>query len=132
MSKKKLTFLLVDDESITLELLRYMLAEEFECECVTFASAKAALSHLNSAGFGKFDLVISDWEMPGINGIEFLTQFRQQNQNTPFLLLTANATKELVMQAIQAQASDFIAKPFRNLDLIAKVKKVLAEDAVHS
>jgi len=125
MQHDKLKFLLVDDESITLELLRYMLAEEFECECVTFASAKVALTHLNSTGFDKFDLIISDWEMPGINGIEFLQQIREKDNITPFLLLTANATKELVMQAAESKATGFIAKPFRNLDLISKVKKVL-------
>ena len=125
MSKNRKKILLVDDESITLELLRYMLTEEFDCECVTFGSAKGALSHLNSAGVDSYDLVISDWEMPSINGIEFLHQLREMSQSLPFLMLTGNATRELVMEAVKEGASDFIAKPFRNIDLIHKVRPLL-------
>lgn len=125
MANNRKKILLVDDESITLELLRYMLTEEFDCECVTFASAKGALSHLSSVGPDTYDLVISDWEMPLINGIEFLHQLREKNKDLPFLMLTGNATRELVMEAMKEGASDFIAKPFRNVDLIHKVRPLL-------
>jgi CheY-like chemotaxis protein len=74
-----------------------------------------------------FDLILCDWEMPEMSGIELLTWTRQQEnmQTLPFIMVTSRGDKENVVQAIQAGVSDFIGKPFTNEQLLTKVKKAL-------
>jgi CheY-like chemotaxis protein len=75
-----------------------------------------------------FDLVLCDWEMPEMSGLELLTWCREQpNLKTlPFIMVTSRGDKENVVQAIQAGVTDFIGKPFTNEQLLTKVKKALA------
>ena len=74
-----------------------------------------------------FDLVLCDWEMPEMSGLELLTWCRQQEslKNMPFIMVTSRGDKENVIQAIHAGVSDFIGKPFTNEQLLTKVKKAL-------
>ncbi len=74
-----------------------------------------------------FDLVLCDWEMPEMSGLELLTWCRQQEglKSLPFIMVTSRGDKENVIQAIHAGVSDFIGKPFTNEQLLTKVKKAL-------
>jgi len=74
-----------------------------------------------------FDLVLCDWEMPEMSGLELLTWCRQQPElkNLQFIMVTSRGDKENVIQAIQAGVSDFVGKPFTNEQLLTKVKKAL-------
>jgi CheY-like chemotaxis protein len=74
-----------------------------------------------------FDLVLCDWEMPEMSGLELLTWCRQQEslKSMPFIMVTSRGDKENVIQAIHAGVSDFIGKPFTNEQLLTKVKKAL-------
>jgi CheY-like chemotaxis protein len=75
-----------------------------------------------------FDLVLCDWEMPEMSGLELLTWCRGQDtlKTLPFIMVTSRGDKENVVQAIQAGVTDFIGKPFTNEQLLTKVKKALA------
>ena len=61
----------------------------------------------------RFDLIICDWDMPKMNGLEFLQHVRADDttRQLPFIMLTANANREHVAQAIDAGVSDYLAKP---------------------
>lgn len=74
-----------------------------------------------------FDLVLCDWEMPEMSGLELLAWCREQEslKTMPFIMVTSRGDKENVIQAIQAGVSDFIGKPFTNEQLLTKVKKAL-------
>ncbi|MBT3352445.1 MAG: response regulator [Nitrospinaceae bacterium] len=63
---------------------------------------------------GEFGLIVSDWNMPIMTGLEFLKAVRadENTKTTPFLMVTAEALKENIIQAIQAGASNYIVKPF--------------------
>lgn len=76
-----------------------------------------------------FDLVLCDWEMPEMSGLELLTWCRQQDalKTLPFIMVTSRGDKENVIQAIQAGVSDYVGKPFTNEQLLTKVKKALAK-----
>ncbi|WP_397450633.1 response regulator [Pseudomonas sp. NA-150] len=76
-----------------------------------------------------FDMVLCDWEMPEMSGLELLTWCRQQEslKTMPFIMVTSRGDKENVVQAIQAGVTDFIGKPFTNEQLLTKVKKALAK-----
>ncbi len=60
-----------------------------------------------------FDLILCDWEMPEMSGLELLTWFRQQAKfkSTPFIMVTSRGDKDNVVQAIQAGVTDYIANP---------------------
>ena len=77
----------------------------------------------------RFDLVLCDWEMPEMSGLELLTWCRQQPEmkNLQFIMVTSRGDKENVIQAIQAGVSDFVGKPFTNEQLLTKVKKALTK-----
>ena len=62
----------------------------------------------------RFDLILCDWEMPEMSGLELLTWCRTQDalKAVPFIMVTSRGDKENVVQAIQAGVSDFIGKPF--------------------
>lgn len=117
--------LLVDDDEITLELVQHILEEIVSGEVFAFSSSIKALRFLETVEAGALGLVVCDWQMPDYDGIDVLKALRQRDSDTAFLMLTGNATRELVLTAKQAGASDFIAKPFRNLDLVEKVKNLL-------
>ena len=72
-------------------------------------------------------LVISDWSMPKISGIEFLKQIRSDARfkHLPFILITANSAKEVVIEAANFGVSDFLAKPFSPETLQARIKNAL-------
>jgi len=76
-----------------------------------------------------FDLVLCDWEMPEMSGLELLTWCRTQDnlKALPFIMVTSRGDKENVVQAIHAGVTDFIGKPFTNEQLLTKVKKALAK-----
>jgi two-component system chemotaxis response regulator CheY len=85
--------------------------------------------------FAKFneqpiDLVLSDWNMPGKSGLEFLKCVRAVNATMPFLLITTEAEKTRVMEAIQAGVSDYVVKPFENDVLKEKLGKFVDAVAV--
>ena len=63
---------------------------------------------------GNFDLVISDWNMPNMMGIDLLKAVRADDRlkNLPFLMVTAESQKENVLQAVQAGVSNYVVKPF--------------------
>lgn len=73
------------------------------------------------------DLILCDWEMPEMSGLELLTWCRAEAalKTTPFIMVTSRGDKDNVVQAIEAGVSDFIGKPFTNDQLITKVKKAL-------
>ena len=63
---------------------------------------------------GDFELIISDWNMPVMSGLEFLKAVRadEKTKTIPFLMVTAEALKENIIQAIQSGANNYIVKPF--------------------
>ncbi|WP_100643837.1 response regulator [Alteromonas facilis] len=126
MSKRNLNILAVDDDRVTLELLTLMLDEYTSGQIVAFENSREALLDLTE-GETKFDLVISDLMMPDVTGLELLGAFRLRDVQTPFIMLTANATRESVLEARNLGATAFIAKPFTAHDLLDKLDSIFTE-----
>jgi len=74
----------------------------------------------------RFDLIIADWNMPQMSGLDLLkTTRRNENyKNTPFVMVTAEANKNNIVAAIQAGANEYIIKPFNANTLQEKIKKI--------
>lgn len=121
----KVSVLVVDDAPFIRDLVKKGLRNAFPGvaleDAVNGRKAQILLSK------EVFDLVLCDWEMPEMSGLELLTWCRQQEslKGMPFIMVTSRGDKENVIQAIQAGVSDFIGKPFTNEQLLTKVKKAL-------
>jgi len=72
---------------------------------------------------GDFDLVLTDWNMPNKNGLEVITEIRAQDANVPIIMVTTEAEKSRVLEAIQAGVSDYLVKPFTADMLREKLEK---------
>ncbi len=73
-----------------------------------------------------FDLILADWDMPEMNGLDLLKKIRasENNKNTPFLMITANADEDNYVEAIQAGANNYILKPFKEDTLEEKINMI--------
>ena len=89
-------------------------------------SGEAAKSKLETH---KYDLVLCDWNMPGMKGSELLEWVKSQDKlkDIPFIMITAHNEKEIIMGAIKLGVKDFLIKPITADDLSKKVRAVLAE-----
>ena len=78
----------------------------------------------------RFDLVICDWIMPGMDGLEVLKNIRDSRTAIPFILVTVRDTEEAVKRAIDRGVTAFLAKPFSAEQLITEVFQVLEDSSV--
>ncbi|MBF8705652.1 MULTISPECIES: response regulator [Pseudomonas] len=123
----KVNVLVVDDAPFIRDLVRKCLRNAFPGMTIDDAvNGRKAMAML---GKEAFDLVLCDWEMPEMSGLELLTWCRQQPElkSLQFIMVTSRGDKENVIQAIQAGVSDFVGKPFTNEQLLTKVKKALTK-----
>ncbi|CAI8914446.1 two-component system, chemotaxis family, chemotaxis protein CheY [Pseudomonas sp. IT-196MI5] len=121
----KVSVLVVDDASFIRDLVKKCLRNYFPGmrieDAINGRKAQAMLAK------EAFDLVLCDWEMPEMSGLELLTWCREQDnlKGMPFVMVTSRGDKENVVQAIQAGVSGYVSKPFTNEQLITKVKQAL-------
>ena len=111
--------LIVDDETGILESLGILLRNAgFAAH--TARGGRAGLEQLNTL---QPDIVLSDVRMPDVGGVEILAAAKQQDPDTPVILMTAQATLQSAMQAVNEGAFYYIQKPFRNDELLAILKR---------
>ncbi len=120
----EMKFLIVDDFSTMRRIIRGLL-KEMGCNNAEEAEDGAvALAKLKSA---KFDFVVSDINMPHMNGFELLRAIKADDglKSLPVLMVTAEARKEDIVMAAQSGASGYIVKPFTKATLEEKVQKIM-------
>lgn len=119
-----LKFLIVDDFSTMRRIVRNLLKEIGYANADEAEDGVAALAKLKGGGF---DFVISDINMPNMNGFELLAQIRAEPalKSLPVLMVTAEAKKEDIVTAAQAGASGYIVKPFTKATLEEKLLKIV-------
>lgn len=112
--------LIVDDDS-TMRMTLKAVVESTGHRAVALSSAEEAIEYLKSH---KCRIIISDWEMPGMNGLEFCAHVRKMNLGgyVYFMLLTSNDTSDHLVKGLESGADDFIAKPFNPAVLRAKLR----------
>ena len=123
MSDPKLKFLVVDDFSTMRRIVRNLLKELGYTNVDEAEDGAIALQKLNS---GSFDFVVTDWNMPNMDGLTLLQTIRRtpQLKHLPVLMITAEAKKENIIAAAQAGASGSVVKPFTAVTLAEKLQKI--------
>jgi two-component system chemotaxis response regulator CheY len=122
---KNINVLIVDDYKTMLRIIRNLL-KQLEFDNVEEATDGAeALQKLRAGNFG---LVISDWNMAPMTGLDLLKEVRADARlkDLPFIMITAESKTENVVAAKQAGVSNYIVKPFNAETLKEKIEKVLA------
>ena len=120
---KNTRFLVVDDFSTMRRILRNLLKELGFTNVDEAEDGQAALHKLRSQ---TFDFVVSDWNMPNMDGLALLQTIRRtpQLKHLPVLMITAEAKKENIIAAAQAGASGYVVKPFTAATLAEKLDKI--------
>jgi len=114
--------LVVDDEIDMLLLLNMIIKEKTPYEVITTNNPYEALEMFNKE---KFDIVIADLKMPGMDGLQLWEEIRKINPEVPFILITAYGTLEAAQEAMEKEVFDFILKPFKKEQIIFTIKKAI-------
>ncbi len=110
--------LVVEDEPGIANFLRDGLQEESYAVDITGNGREG----LEMAVSNEYDLILLDWMLPGISGIEMIRQFRIKNKSTPVIFLTAKDTVDETVFGLQSGANDYIKKPFAFAELLARIR----------
>lgn len=119
----EMRILIVDDMSTMRRIVKNIFKQLGFANLEEAENGKEALDKLKA---GKFDLVVSDWNMPVMAGIELLKNIRADAalMHIPVLMLTAEAQKDNLLEAIQAGVSNYIVKPFSAATVKEKLDKI--------
>ena len=121
--RTSLKFLVVDDFSTMRRIVRNLLKELGFTNVEEAEDGAVALGKLQE---GNFEFVVSDWNMPNMDGLTLLQNVRgdARLKTLPFLMITAEAKKENIIAAAQSGASGYIVKPFTAATLSEKLAKI--------
>ncbi|WP_445005358.1 chemotaxis response regulator CheY [Halomonas mongoliensis] len=123
MADKNMSILVVDDFPTMRRIVRSLLKELGFTNVEEAEDGQEALNKLRAGGF---QFVVSDWNMPNLDGLEMLKQIRADAalKHLPVLMVTAEAKKENIIAAAQAGASGYVVKPFTAATLEEKLNKI--------
>jgi DNA-binding NtrC family response regulator len=122
---KNMKILLVDDD----EWIRDSLSLFFEaegCDLLTFETAEEGMEAVKKQAY---DIVISDYKLPGMDGLEFLRRVRENQPNAFEVLITAYANCEIVKEANEIGVKDIIPKPFTSEDVETSLARIIENSA---
>jgi two-component system, chemotaxis family, chemotaxis protein CheY len=122
-ANKEMRILVVDDFSTMRRIIKNILRQLGFTNILEADDGSSAWETLNK---DKIDFIISDWNMPKMPGIELLRKVRSSEEfvNLPFLMVTAEAQQENIIEAVQAKVSNYIVKPFTAETLGQKIDKI--------
>lgn len=118
--------LVVDDFSTMRRIVRNILRQLGFNNIVEADDGSTAWETLNR---DQIDFIVSDWNMPNMSGIELLRKVRASEEfaDMPFLMVTAEAQQENIIEAVQAKVSNYIVKPFTAETLAQKIEKIFGK-----
>ncbi len=124
--QRKIRLLVVEDEAaIRAGLMDVLVYHGYDVE---FAADGPA--GLDMALSGRFDLILLDVMLPGIDGFEICNRIRAQDRDQPVIMLTAKSTDEDIIQGLSLGADDYVAKPFSVAQLVLRVQAVLRRSRI--
>jgi two-component system, chemotaxis family, chemotaxis protein CheY len=124
MVDKNMSILVVDDFQTMTQLMRYLLLSLGFKNVDEARDGRSALAKMSEK---QYNLVISDWNMEPMSGIDFLKYLRAHGNTVPFILVTAENKTENVIEAKQAGVNNYIVKPYNAVTLKNKLVSVFGE-----
>lgn len=118
--------LLVDDSKTMRNIQKSVLAQLGHSDVVEACDGVDALS---KASAGAFDLMLVDWNMPNMDGLTFVKQYRAKGAKTPIIMVTTEAEKSRVVDAIKAGVNNYCIKPFTPEGLADRIQETLSRVA---
>ena len=121
--KKQIKILIVDDFSTMRRIIKYLLRDLGFSNTFEADDGNTALPMLKN---GDYDFVVTDWNMPGMQGIDLLKEIRKDQAlcHIPVLMVTAEAKREQIIEAAQSGVNGYIIKPFTAATLKEKLEKI--------
>jgi len=118
-------FLVVDDSSTMRRIVINTLNKIGQHECLEASNGREGLDRLQQ---GPVDMIITDWNMPEMTGIEFIRAVRGMDgfASVPVLMVTTNAAKDDIVEALRAGVNNYVVKPFTPDTIKEKIDAVLA------
>ncbi|MEO8854390.1 MAG: response regulator transcription factor [Ginsengibacter sp.] len=126
--KNKILFV-EDQEDLGNVVKQYLEISEYE---VTWCTNGSQAFKIFKAYTNKFDLLIIDIQLPGMNGFELAEHIKKENDNIPFLFLTARNEKKDRLHGLKIGADDYITKPFDIDELVLRIKNIIKRNNHHS
>ena len=126
MNKRSISILIVEDE----EAIRSGLIDVFVFHGYQVDSAATGPEGLDKALTGKFDLILLDIMLPGMDGYEICDEIRSKDRDQPIIMLTAKTSDEEIIQGLKLGADDYVAKPFSIQQLVLRVEAVLRRSQI--
>jgi DNA-binding response OmpR family regulator len=118
---RKLRILIIEDEAA----IRTGLIDVFVYHGYEVDFCGHGIEGLNKALTGKFDLILLDVMLPGLNGFEICNRIREQDRDQAIIMLTAKSNDEDIIEGLSQGADDYVAKPFSVAQLVLRVQAVL-------
>ncbi len=115
--------LIVDDSAV---MRKVIIRELKKCGIEEVTEAADGLEGLEAASKNEFNLILMDWNMPGLLGIEVVQKLREAKITTPIMMVTTEGEKSNVVLAIQAGANNYLVKPFSSEDFAQKIDQLKA------
>ena len=119
---KNINILVVDDYLTMIRIISNLLKQLEFVNIDQALDGKAALEKMSGKSYG---LIISDWNMEPMTGLDFLKELRTKGNNTPFIMVTAESKAENIVAARDAGVNNYIVKPFNADTLKTKLSQVL-------
>ena len=119
------TVLMVDDNMTNLVLVRHLVTRMEGCEALAFTDPGAALAALADT---EVDIVLVDYRMPEIDGIEFIRRMRAmpRHEHVPIVMVTTVDERDVTIEALEAGATDFLTKPLEPIEFKVRMRNLLA------
>ena len=121
-TNKRSKLLLVDDDPSMIRLMSRVIERSMndELDLESLTNSEEAMSRIESGGV---DILLTDLEMPGVNGLELLKCAKRRNACTQVLFMTGHSTQEALLVALERGASDYLLKPVDQTELIELLKQ---------
>ena len=115
--------LVVDDFATMRRIIKNVLRQIGFTDITEADDGKSAIRQLKAE---KYDLILSDWNMPGMSGLELLNEVRADAElkDLPFVMITAEAKKENIIEAVKAGVTSYVVKPFTAETVGEKLRKI--------
>jgi len=126
VNKRSISILVVEDE----EAIRSGLIDVFVFHGYDVDSADNGPEGLEKALTGKFDLILLDIMLPGMDGYEICNEIRARDRDQPIIMLTAKTSDEEIIQGLKLGADDYVAKPFSIQQLVLRIEAVLRRSRI--